>query len=51
MASCVSSAARWYAPEEIARSWVEEILRRVSEIEAGCAQLVPAEEVSQKSIP
>ena len=33
------------SPEEIARAWEEEILRRISEIETGRARLVPAEDV------
>jgi len=32
-------------PEEIAKAWEEGILRRISEIDAGHARLVPAEEV------
>jgi len=32
-------------PEEIARAWEEEILRRISEIDTGYARLVPADEV------
>lgn len=31
--------------EEIAKAWEEEVLRRISEIGAGRARLVPAEEV------
>jgi putative addiction module component (TIGR02574 family) len=32
-------------PEEIAKAWDEEIARRVAEIDAGTAVLVPEEEV------
>lgn len=32
-------------PEEIAKAWDEEIARRVAEIEAGTAVLIPEEEV------
>jgi putative addiction module component (TIGR02574 family) len=32
-------------PEEIAKAWDEEIARRVAEIDAGTAVLIPAEEV------
>ena len=31
--------------EEIAKTWEEEVLRRISEIDEGRARLVPAEEV------
>lgn len=32
-------------PEEIAQAWDEEIARRVAEIDAGTAELIPAEQV------
>jgi putative addiction module component (TIGR02574 family) len=32
-------------PAEVERAWVEEIERRVAEIEAGTAELIPAEQV------
>ncbi len=32
-------------PDEIAKAWDEEIARRVAEIDAGTAVLIPAEEV------
>ncbi|MDP2833368.1 MAG: addiction module protein [Pseudomonadota bacterium] len=32
-------------PEEIAQAWDEEIARRVAEIDAGTAVLIPSEEV------
>ncbi len=35
-------------PEEIAQAWDEEIARRVAEIDAGTAVLIPAEEVMER---
>jgi len=35
-------------PEEIAKAWDEEIARRVAEIDAGTAVLIPEEEVFAK---
>ena len=35
-------------PEEIAQAWDEEIARRVAEIDAGTAILIPAEEVMER---
>ncbi|HSU14376.1 addiction module protein [Longimicrobium sp.] len=32
-------------PAEVERAWDDEILRRVAELEAGTAELIPAEEV------
>jgi putative addiction module component (TIGR02574 family) len=32
-------------PAEIERAWEEEIRRRIAELEAGTAELIPAEEV------
>lgn len=32
-------------PEEIAQAWDEEIARRVAELDAGTAELIPAEQV------
>ena len=32
-------------PEEVERAWEDEIRRRVAEVEAGTADLVPAEQV------
>lgn len=32
-------------PEEIAQAWDEEIARRVAEVDAGTAELIPAEQV------
>jgi putative addiction module component (TIGR02574 family) len=32
-------------PEEVERAWEDEIRRRVAELDAGTAELVPAEEV------
>ena len=32
-------------PEEIAKAWDEEIARRVAELDAGTAELIPAEQV------
>lgn len=33
------------SPEEIAKAWDEEIARRVAELDAGTAELIPAEQV------
>lgn len=35
-------------PEEIAKAWEDEIARRVAEIDAGQAQLIPSEDVFAK---
>lgn len=32
-------------PQEVERAWEEEIRRRLAEVEAGTAELIPAEEV------
>lgn len=36
------------SPEEIAKAWEEEIARRVTEIDAGRAELIPDDEVSAR---
>lgn len=37
------------SPEEIDELWLDEAERRLKELDAGCVQLVPAEEVYRKA--